>query len=180
MLPEMTTERLVLREARIEDGPDLESYEARPAHVRYQAVEPDEYAYGTCRIQRYLEHRGPDSNRRLFVYVARHRRTEEIVGQFGLSRLQSKVASLGFGIASWHWGQGYGTELTEQALTYGFGVLQLHRISADVASENIPSQRVVEKVGMIREGVMRDCVWAQGRWWTEVKYAALASDPRPT
>ncbi len=176
MLPELTTNRLVFREVRIEDGPELQSYETNPAHVRHQAVDPEEYADGRLRIQRYLEHRGTSSCRRLFVYVARNRQTNEIIGQFGLSRIHPGVASLGFGIASWHWGKGYGTEVARQALAYGFGGLRLHRICADVALENIASRRVVEKVGMIREDLMRETIWAQGRWWTEIKYVVCASD----
>jgi RimJ/RimL family protein N-acetyltransferase len=34
----------------------------------------------------------------------------------------------------------------------------------------------MEKIGMVREGVARDCIWAQGRWWTEAQYAMLESD----
>ena len=29
---------------------------------------------------------------------------------------------------------------------------------------------------MQREGVARECIFAQGRWWTEAQYAMLASD----
>jgi RimJ/RimL family protein N-acetyltransferase len=35
---------------------------------------------------------------------------------------------------------------------------------------------MLEKIGMQREGVLRECIFAQGRWWTEAKYAMLASD----
>jgi RimJ/RimL family protein N-acetyltransferase len=35
---------------------------------------------------------------------------------------------------------------------------------------------VLEKIGFIHEGTARECIWAQGRWWTEAKYALLARD----
>ena len=38
------------------------------------------------------------------------------------------------------------------------------------------SRRVAEKIGMKYEGTARDCIFAQGRWWTEAKYAILARD----
>ena len=44
------------------------------------------------------------------------------------------------------------------------------------AIENLACIRVLEKAGMVREGVARDCIWAQGRWWTEAKYAMLKPD----
>ena len=61
-------------------------------------------------------------------------------------------------------------------LAFGFGDLRLNRIEADVALENHPCIRVLEKIGMQREGVSRECIFAQGRWWTEARYAMLASD----
>ncbi len=178
MLPTLETKRVVLREVELADGPELQDYENSPEHTRLQATEPAEYADGTLRIQRYLQYRGTDAERRLFVYVARCRDSGALIGQFGLSRFQPQVASLGFGIATRFWGLGYATEITAQALRYGFSDLGLHRISADVAVENQASKRVLEKIGMTEEGTARECIWAQNRWWSEAKYAILASDPQ--
>ena len=61
-------------------------------------------------------------------------------------------------------------------LAYGFGDIGVHRIAADVAVSNTPCIKVLEKLGMTREGVARDCIFAQGKWWTEAKYAILESD----
>ncbi len=46
------------------------------------------------------------------------------------------------------------------------------------AIENLPCQRVMEMIGMQKEGTARDCIWAQGRWWTEVQYGMLEGDKR--
>jgi RimJ/RimL family protein N-acetyltransferase len=48
-------------------------------------------------------------------------------------------------------GKGYGTEVN-RVLDFGFNDLNLHRIKAGCAVENIASIKVLEKVGMIREG----------------------------
>ena len=61
-------------------------------------------------------------------------------------------------------------------IEFGFDELGLHRISADVAIENEASKRVLDKIGMTYEGTARDCIWAQGRWWTESQYAILVDD----
>ena len=79
-------------------------------------------------------------------------------------------------VAATHGGRGYGTELARAIVAFGFGVLSLNRITADVALENHACIRVLEKIGMQREGVARECIFAQGRWWTEAQYAMLASD----
>jgi RimJ/RimL family protein N-acetyltransferase len=66
--------------------------------------------------------------------------------------------------------------MVRRLIAFGFGDLGFHRIAADVAVENHACIRLLEKVGLQFEGVSRDCIRAQGRWWTEARYAILASD----
>ncbi|MEM8689373.1 MAG: GNAT family protein, partial [Pseudomonadota bacterium] len=176
--PELNTPRLALREVRLDDGPALQSYQNDPEQWKHQAVEPEEFADGTLRVQRYFEHCGPDNERRLFVYVAIDRTSGVLVGQVSLSRFHPAIASLGVGVDKTHTGKGIGTEMARELIRFGFDELGVHRISADVAVENEPCKRVMEKLGMTQEGVARDCIWAQGRWWTEVQFAILEQDPR--
>jgi RimJ/RimL family protein N-acetyltransferase len=180
MLRELETERLALREMRPADAPALQVWQSSPAQWRQQAIEPEEFAAAGVRIARYLEHRGAGARRRLFVYVAILKSTGAIVGSAGLSRSGPGVASLGFSVAASHAARGYGTEIAERLLAFGFEDLRLHRISADVAIENLACTRVLEKAGMVREGVARDCIWAQGRWWTEAQYVMHSGDYAPS
>ncbi|MEM1200466.1 MAG: GNAT family protein [Pseudomonadota bacterium] len=179
MLPELTTPRLRLREVRLDDGPALQRYQTKPEQWKLQAVEPEEFADGTLRVQRYFEHRGPEDQRRLFVYVAIDNASGALVGQVSLSRFHPAIASLGVGVDKTHAGKGIGTEMARELIRFGFDDLGVHRITAEVAVENEPCLRVMAKLGMIREGVARDCIWAQGRWWTEVQFGLLERDPRP-
>jgi ribosomal-protein-alanine N-acetyltransferase len=176
MLPELQTERLMLREVRLEDGPALQAFQNRPEQWQRMAMEPEEFADGTLRVQRYFEHRGPDSGRRLFVYVAHERSFGVLVGQVGFSRSHPALASLGFSVATEYWNQGYAAEMAARLIEFGFDEIGLHRVSADVAIENEASKRVLDKIGMTYEGTARDCIWAQGRWWTESQYAILVDD----
>jgi len=176
MLPELHTHRLILREAELEDGPALQEMQNRPEQLAQQAVEPEEVADGTARLQRYMERRGPDDARRLYVYVAHDKIRGALVGAGALSRPHPKIGTLGFGIATEYWRLGYATEMAARLIAFGFEEVGLHRIGADIAAENMASRRVAEKIGMKYEGTARDCIFAQGRWWTEAKYAILARD----
>jgi [ribosomal protein S5]-alanine N-acetyltransferase len=196
MLRELETERLTLREMRPADAPALQVWQSNPTQWRQQAIEPEEFADAGARIARYLEHRGAGAQRRLFVYVAILKSTGAIVGTAGLSRsgpgvaslgvaslgvaslgvASLGVASLGLSVAASHASRGYGTEIAERLLAFGFEDLRLDRISADVAIENLACIRVLEKASMVREGVARDCIWAQGRWWTEAQYVMRSED----
>ena len=178
MLPQLETGRLCLREMRVADGPALQAFQDRPSYWRHQAVEPEELANGVERARRYLKYRGEGAGRRLFVYVAMFKGDGTIVGQASLQRSAPAIASLGIGIDGDHAGRGLATELAARLLAFGFETLRLHRIEADVAIENAACIRLLERIGMTREGVARDCIRAQGRWWTEAKYAMLEEEHR--
>jgi RimJ/RimL family protein N-acetyltransferase len=176
MLPKLETDRLVLREVRMEDGPALQAFQHCESQWRHQAIEPEELADGTLRVHRYMEHRGPDNARRLFVYVAALKSDGILMGQVSLQRSHPAIAHLGFSVDAAYFGNGYATEMADRLLAFGFGNVGIHRIAADVAVENAPCIKVLEKIGMAREGVARDCIFAQGKWWTEAKYAILEDD----
>jgi [ribosomal protein S5]-alanine N-acetyltransferase len=176
MLTELETERLVLRELDLADAPALQAFQNCPTQWRHQAVEPAELADSKARIDNYLKYRGSGVERRLFVYLARRKQDGAVIGTVSLGRSHPAIASLGLGVAAVHGGRGFGTEMARRLLAFGFMELALHRVAADVAVENRACIRVLEKIGMQREGVMRDCIFAQGRWWTEAKYALLKSD----
>jgi ribosomal-protein-alanine N-acetyltransferase len=57
---------------------------------------------------------------------------------------------LGYRLAFEHWGKGYATEGARAVLAYGFDTLGLKEIVAMTATQNVRSQRVMEKLGMSR------------------------------
>jgi RimJ/RimL family protein N-acetyltransferase len=176
MLPDLETERLTLRELSPEDAPAMQAWRNSPTQWRYQAIEPAEFSNSAERIANYLKYRGDGERRRIYDYVARLKSDGSVIGGVSLGRSHPAIASLGVGVAASCAGRGYGSELARAMLAFGFGDLRLNRIEADVALENQPCIRVLEKIGMQREGVSRDCIFAQGRWWTEARYAMLACD----
>jgi ribosomal-protein-alanine N-acetyltransferase len=177
MLPEIETSRLTLRELAPQDAPAiLAAWQNSPTQWLYQAVEPVEFTNVPERIANYLKYRGDGERRRIYDYVARLKSDGRLIGGVSLGRSHPAIASIGLRVVPSHGGRGYGTELARRMLAFGFGELRLNRIEADVALENKPCLCVMGKIGMQREGVARECIFAQGRWWTEARYAMLASD----
>ena len=74
------------------------------------------------------------------------------------------------------WRQGYTTEALSKLLAFGFADLNLHRIEAGCAVENTASIRVLEKVGMIREGSSRKLLPIRGEWKDNYVYAILETE----
>jgi ribosomal-protein-alanine N-acetyltransferase len=176
MCSELETDRLVLRELAPADAPALQALKSCPTQWRHQAVEPAEVADSETRIANYLKYRGSGAERRLFVYLARRRTDGAVIGTVSLQRTDRAIASRGHRVAAAHGGCGFGTEMARRLLSFGFAELALNRVAADVSVCNHACMRVMEKIGMRREGVARECIFAQGRWWTEAKYAVLRSD----
>ncbi len=72
--------------------------------------------------------------------------------------------------------RGYASEAAKAILGYGFKEMNLHRIIATCQPENIPSYRVMEKVGMRREGLFKKCIPKGNEWWDECYYAILEEE----
>lgn len=95
-----------------------------------------------------------------------------------LGNKKYKSAEVWFKLNSAHWNQGYGTEALQTLLRFGFDELELHRIHAGCAVENQASIRLLEKVGMSREGRKRQVLPLKTGWSDNFEYAILASDKR--
>ncbi|WP_448317283.1 GNAT family N-acetyltransferase [Streptomyces sp. CO7] len=70
-----------------------------------------------------------------------------------------RSASLGYCYGEAAWGNGYATEAAGALLRWAFDTLDLHRVQAETDTRNVASARVLEKLGFVREGTLReDCV----------------------
>jgi RimJ/RimL family protein N-acetyltransferase len=75
-----------------------------------------------------------------------------------------------------YWGGGYGTDAMRTLVRYLFRQLGLHRVSLNVHESNLRAQRSYQKVGFVREGVMRDWAYFDGQWMNAVLMSVLESD----
>ncbi|KYG28119.1 GNAT family N-acetyltransferase [Alkalihalobacillus trypoxylicola] len=74
--------------------------------------------------------------------------------------------------------KGYASEAAKAVIDYGFNQKGLHRIIATCQPENTPSYKVMEKVGMRREGYFKKCIPNGTEWWDEYYYAILQEEWR--
>jgi RimJ/RimL family protein N-acetyltransferase len=75
-----------------------------------------------------------------------------------------------------YWGGGYGTEAMRTLLTFLFVQFGLHRVALTVHESNERAQRSYEKNGFVREGVLRDWAFFDGRWHDGVIMSVLDQD----
>lgn len=102
-----------------------------------------------------------------------------VIGAAALHAGDDRDASLGYCLNRRYWGSGVATEAAAALLRLAFGPLGLHRVWATCRPENAASARVLEKVGMRREGHLRQNVLVRGVWRDSLLYAILEGDPRP-
>jgi [ribosomal protein S5]-alanine N-acetyltransferase len=76
-----------------------------------------------------------------------------------------------------HAGRGLMTEAVGVLAAWAFEKLKLHRIEAACLPENVPSIRLLEKVGFSLEGRARSYLCIAGRWSDHLLWALLADDP---
>lgn len=70
-----------------------------------------------------------------------------------------RSASLGYCLDDAVWGHGYATEAARAVLQWAFDTLDLNRVQAETDTRNVASARVLEKIGFVREGTLREeCV----------------------
>ncbi|MBD2095311.1 GNAT family N-acetyltransferase [Trichocoleus sp. FACHB-591] len=154
MLPKsLYTERLLLRPPRLEDANAIfQTYAQDPEVTRYLIWQPHQSITET---QAFLTeclaawHQGDR-----FPWIMTRAEDGQLLGMIEL-RLEGHRAEVGYVLARQFWGQGYVTEALRAVLKAGLALPQLYRIEAQCDVENIASARVMEKAGMMQEGVLR-------------------------
>lgn len=119
------------------------------------------------------EYHEDDTDTRLMAVV-----DDEPVGTIGLFRVQpdSGRGYLGAWIDPAYHGQGYGTEMTELMVEYAFDERRLHTVAAGALATNDPSRGLLEKVGFVQEGRMRDAYYVDGEYVDRVLYGLHEDD----
>lgn len=177
---QIRTERLLLRDFVESDWPAVLAYQSDPLYLRYnpwtERTEQDIRNFVETLIS--WQNEDPRFKFQLAIILLDENR---LIGSCSLQkrRFESQEAELGYEIASECWGQGFATEAARALLGFGFEELKLHRIWASCFSENEASARVMEKLGMRREGHLQENDWLKERWWDTLLYALLQREWKP-
>lgn len=85
----------------------------------------------------------------------------KLVGIIGLHdiRWEDRLSGIGYWLAEPHQGKGIITRACKAVLGYGFTTLNLNRLEIRCATENIRSQAVAKRLGLVYEGTLQDAAW---------------------
>jgi RimJ/RimL family protein N-acetyltransferase len=168
------TPRLLLRDLADGDGPSVHAYASDAATVRLLDWGPNT-AEDTTRflsMARASREAAPRTAYHLAIVLLE---TQRLIGgcRIETRNAPSRSGDIGYVLARDVWGEGFATEAAGALLSFGFQSLALHRIWATCDVENRASARVLEKIGMQREGLLRQSVRRRGEWRDSYLYAIL-------
>ena len=170
------TQRLILRPFEIADARDVQRLAGDQAIADTTLNIPHPYEDGMA--EQWIAHHQPQFEAgELANFAIVLRATRELVAAIGLViNRRFDRAELGYWIGRPYWNQGYCTEAGGAVLRYGFTELNLNRIHAYHLSRNPASGQVMEKLGMTREGFLRQHAKKWDNYVDLVEYGLLRQD----
>jgi RimJ/RimL family protein N-acetyltransferase len=175
-LPTLYTERLQLRPFRLSDANDVQRLVGDREVAENTMVIPHPYEDGMAEswIETHVATFDAGKNLNLAVVL---RESGELAGAIGLEfHPDHQNAELGYWIGRPFWGNGYCSEAARAMLDYSFRERNLHRVHAKHYRKNPASGRVMEKIGMKLEGVLREHIFKWGKFEDAVVYGILRSE----
>jgi ribosomal-protein-alanine N-acetyltransferase len=150
---QILTERLRLRPPSESDASQIFARYAQDAQVsRYMSWVPHQSIDDTLRFLRKVECENAKGRSMRFLIFSRE--SGELLGSVGGAIEQHRM-QFGYCLARDAWGHGYATEAARAFVAAALEIPTLWRIQAFCDVENCASSRVLEKIGLEREGTLR-------------------------
>lgn len=174
------TDRLMIRDHVAEDQAPLQRLLMDEHAMRYL---PDTRCRTVDDVRKNLatavqEARHP--HRTKYFFAIEKKEDCQYIGEIGFTILRAEttggIANLGYFILPEHWGYGYVTEAASAVLNFAFQRLNLHKITTGCLAENVASERVMIKCGMVKEAEYKAHVFHENTWKDRVEYRLLRSE----
>ena len=122
----------------------------------------------------------PDKQMRDSIkFTIYHKQSKRPIGRIGFSRINwvSRNANIFAKIGEpEYWGKGIAGEASKLLINYGFTELNLHKIYSGVFTPNKRSLRAAEKLGFVKEGVLKEEMYVDGQYHDIHKFALFKRD----
>lgn len=179
-MKDLHTDRLILAEINWDDLEDMHRLHCVPEVDEYNTLGIPENLEVTREIMRPFIEAGNQQPQAKYSWRIDEKTSEKFIGMAGmiLSNNRFRLGEIFYKFFPDYWGKGYATEVARKLITVGFEDLNLHKIEAGTDVENQASIRVLEKVGMVREGLRRKILPIRGEWRDGYLFALVEDDLR--
>lgn len=168
------TERLVIRRFEKDDWQDLYEYLSDEEVVRFEPY----HVFNEKKAKEEAVRRSGDKS----FYGVCLRESKKLIGNLYFSKGDFDTWELGYVFNRKYQGQGYATESARALINYAFTNLNVRRVVAMCSSKNNNSWKLLERLGMRREGLLLQNVYfktddnGEPLWMDTYEYAILKSE----
>lgn len=176
----LETERLILRDY-VESDFDAYFRLKNDDRTMYylQDIKLDSVADARVEFDDVLKDAAEPCRKYFFLHMEL-KETHEQVGSIGYTVIADtsvgKIVHLGYFTYPKFWGSGYTSEALQTVLTFAFTYNNVYRVTTGCLAENLGSERVMQKNGMIKEAEHIDYEWHDGKMKTRVEYRLLRKE----
>ena len=173
-MQQIETERLIIRRFKEEDWKDLYEYLSDEEVVRYEPYQ----TFSVEEAQREVKGRAESPN----FFAVCLKKNNKLIGNVYFAKQEFKTWEIGYVFNRVYQGKGYATEAAKAVIEYGFEMRGARRIIAMCNPLNMASWRLLERLGMRREGHLRQNIYfkkdEQGNpiWSDTYEYAILKEE----
>lgn len=171
--PTITTERLILRQATFDDINEVLFLRSDPAVMKYINKPPAKNLDDARQfVQLVLD---AVNNNTGISWNITYKDSTKMIGNIALWRLikEHYRAEIGYVLHPEQHGNGIMSEALKAVIDYGFNIMKLHSIEANVNPENIASQMLLEKHNFIREAYFKENFYYDGRFLDSAIYSLI-------
>lgn len=178
IFPEMESERLIYREVNLEDVENIFKIYSDPEVAKYDWYKPivtkDD---AVSIINRYSKE---FKNKEEITWGVARKSDNKIIGYCCLGSFNddSIRSEIGYGFNRDEWNKGYATEAIKVLVKFGFEVMSLNRIEAQVTLGNDFSVKALKKANFLQEGIVRERTIMKGEFVDDVILAIIKKDYR--
>ncbi len=171
--PELESKRLRFRKLTNADAPEILVLRGNPETMQFiprPLIKDIEGALAHIKMINDKIDENIDIN-----WAVTEKGSDTCIGIMGFYRTQPEHhrTELGYMITPEHWGKGYVTEAVTVLLDFAFNSLQFHSIEAVIDSRHIASERVLQKVGFVKEAYFKENFYYNNEFTDTVIYGLL-------
>ena len=168
----LSNKRLLLREFTNLDWIDVHKYASQNIVCQYQPWGPNTEEDSRDFVSQVMQDSLQEPRTR-FAFAIVYNENMIGTGELNIRDITNREGEISYIINPDYWRQGIATEVAMLLIDFGFNILKLHRIFATCDPRNIGSSKLLEKVGMVREGRIREDLLIKDGWRDSLLYSIL-------
>lgn len=172
MFPELTTERLLLRQIKPEDQQFIFEGLSHPDVIPFYGVRYDSFEATKTQMDWYKKMLFDGTG---IPWKIVDKQTAENIGVISIYfyKPEHNKAEIGFWLLPQYWNKGFASEALNATIDYWKNKKNLHRLEGFVEEGNTASRKLLEKAGFLYEGIMRDCEIKNGKYISLFIYSLI-------